>query len=82
MMHCDPQGFHKLFHSHPIREDLNRKWTAGGSNILDDQTSHHNTGLDRTICVLLYRVIQKRYKSYKMNGGPQTLDPVVSPLCT
>ncbi len=38
-------SLHKLFHSHPIREDLNRKWTAGGSDILDDQTSHHNTGL-------------------------------------
>lgn len=79
-MHCDPRGFTSSFTV--IQSE--KIWTGSGQQV--DQTFYHHNRTGSFMCFCytqgLYRVTQKRYKSYKRNGGPQTLDPVVSPLCT
>lgn len=64
-MHCDSR-VHKLFDSHPIREDLNRKWTASGSNILDDQTSRQDrTGSFMCFCCTCIESLKTSIKIIK-----------------
>lgn len=71
---------HKLFRSRPIREDLNRKWRAGGSNVLHQTSNHNRTG--SYVLLLKQRAVQSLKRGIKViKGMVLSKHWTANPLC-